>query len=187
MGFAERNIQYVTSSSEFTTPGGVIHGHSPTDCLGGDLTTFWLSAGNSTPDSPYAVEYIEFSVGEIVNLIGIYPWGGNYDLYISIFEGGVWRGNDTVPYDSLGSGYVGDYAPDVLYVLKGSIGIETPALFYLPRDMGASRIRLSFSHLTRTDWGPKHYRAGVREVIAGYSEGIAKQQGQMAIGDQNKP
>lgn len=167
--FVERNIQYSTSSNEIYVPSGMVHGHKPAAVLDRNLETFWLSVGNSTPSASFAIEFIEFDVQELINVVGIYPFAGNYTVYVSIQESGHWRGIDKVPYAAGLTGlYTGDDSADIGYMQQGSVPWETPILFYLPRPMGAQKVRLSFGNLQYTQWGPYNYRAGLREVTVGF-------------------
>lgn len=179
--FVFKPIQYSFSSNEVHIPGGSVLNHLPNSVLDSNLNTFWITVGNSTQLAPYAVEYIEFDVSDIINIVGVYPWQGNYTVYVSIQESGVWRGLDQIPYDPVGNVglYVGDYAADISYVVKGAVPTETPVLFYLPRDFAAEKVRITLTNLQRTSWGPFHYRGGLREVIVGYKQGYSQVQGQL--------
>lgn len=169
----DRQVSYADSSeARWGYPNGV-HGHAPTDTLDGDHETFWLSVGNSGPDREFSTVWIEFDcAGESINAIYIDPWAGDYDCYVSVMENGAWQGdpNVLVPYDPtviLETQEDGvDTGAAIPYVAEFGVPWETNQEYGLPRMYAAQRIRISFRHLTYTEWGPWHYRAGVREFRA---------------------
>jgi len=166
--FTEIPLTYSKSTNELNGGSPIIHGHQGIDTLDRTTETFWLSPGNGDSISPFALEYIEYSVNAMINVVGIYPWGGNYEVFISVKEGGLWRGLNTIEYTPAGSNpYTGDDTPEINYITKGSVTWETPQFFTLPRVFSAERIRITLSNLQRTQWGPFFYRGGLREVTVG--------------------
>lgn len=151
----------------FTSTGGkVLHGHKGSDSLDGNTTTYWLGEGNSGPDRAFAVNWIEYDCGEAMNAVYMHPWGGNYEMYVSVMEGGVWQGTGTVPYDPselYATQVTVDTGADIPYVQKFGVPWETGKVYVLPRAYRADRVRISFRHLTYSGIGPWYYRAGVRE------------------------
>lgn len=170
--FYDKPLAYVTSSGEALYEDGVVHGHRPGDALDGNAMTYWLSPGNSRPESPYALEFIEFSVNAQIDMVGIKPWGGNYTVYISVMENGNWQhGPDEqdLAYTPLGdhADYVDTYSPAIPYVVQAGIAMDTPQMFRLYRLYNAQRIRITLTNLQWTDLGPFNYRGGIRDVAAG--------------------
>lgn len=145
-----------------------VHGHRPSDAFDGDPSTFWLSVGNSTPTKPYAVEWIEMCCdGADVNQIYVHPWGGNYQMYVSVFEEGEWVGANSISYNTGGVGlYTGVNTASVPYVMQAGVPWEKGQWYALPRVYKAEKIRVTFTNLVRSQWGPYYYRAGVRELAA---------------------
>lgn len=144
-----------------------IHGHLSTDAFDGNVDTYWLSVGNSRADAEFAVNWLQATCGEAMNAVYINPWAGNYTCYVSVMENGAWQGADTIPYDpsilfATQSPAV-DTGAAIPYVAKFGIPWEGPAEYVLDRVYQADRVRISFRDLTYTEFGPWHYRAGVRE------------------------
>lgn len=145
-----------------------VHGHRPSDAFDGNANTFWLSVGNSQQSAPYAVEWIEMCTdGSDVNQIYVHPWGGNYQMYVSVFEEGEWVGSNQIPYATGGVGiYTGANTAQVPYVMQAGVPWEQGQWYALPRHYKAEKIRVTFTNLVNSQWGPYHYRAGVRELAA---------------------
>ncbi len=148
-------------------PSGVVHGHSPLHATDGDPNSFWVSVGNVGPTEPFSVEYLEYDCGDWVDTIYINPWAGNYNLYVSVMEDGNWVGGATIPYEPLHVGRYGvgtAYQAAIPYVLRAGVPWETPMEYKLDRAYHADKVRITFTNLARSPWGPYPYRAGVREV-----------------------
>jgi len=143
-----------------------IHGHSPYDCLDGNPDTFWLSVGNGSPTLPYAVEWIQFEVNADINLVHLWPYAGNYQCFISVYENGAWvEDGGVIAYNPAGIGrYTGIYAADIPYVTQFGTSWEAPMEAALPRIYNAQYVRFTFTNLQNTPWGPYSYRAGLREA-----------------------
>lgn len=148
-----------------------IHGHYPTQSIDGNDATYWMSVGNSHPSRPFCTNWIEFDAhSQNMNDIYVHPWAGNYEMYISVMENGVWVGQNIVPYDYtplIGhQPHVVDTGADIPYVAKFATPWEVAKWYKLPRTFRAQRIRLSFRNHTKSPYGPWYYRVGLREVRA---------------------
>lgn len=163
----DKNAAYETSSVDaWYGFDALLHGHHSSDSMDGNTDTYFLGEGNSRSDAAFAVNYIQATCGEQMNAVYVHPWAGNYTMYVSVMENGVWQGNDVVPYDpaelAASQAYVNTGA-DIAYVAVFGVPWETPQEYVLPRTYMADRVRITFRDLTYTDYGPWHYRAGVRE------------------------
>jgi hypothetical protein len=99
--------------------------------------------------------------------VNVSPWAGNYNMYISVFEGGSWQTNGAgnIPYNEAGVGrYNGTYEARIPFVMKAGVGWETPTSVKLPRAYNAQLVRITFTNLANSGIGPYVYRAGVREM-----------------------
>jgi hypothetical protein len=153
--------------SDIPSGGFLLHGHKATHCLDNNPATYALSVGNSAPNKPFATDWWEFTCGEYMNAVFVHPWGGNYTMYVSVMENGVWQGTNTVPYDHtplVGSQpRVVDTGADIPYVAQFGVPWETGREFVLPRAYNAQRVRVSFRNHTYSGIGPWFYRVGMRE------------------------
>lgn len=149
-----------------------VHGHRPSQALDNRTNTHWLSVGNNNVRAPYAVEWIEVcSGGQEINEVYVHPWAGNYQMYISIWEDGQWVGGPTISYSTGGVGiYTGANTASVPYVMKTGVPWEKGKWYTLPRTYKAGKIRFTFTNLTKSQWGPYYYRAGVRELKAAFNK-----------------
>lgn len=159
----------LTLSGNFAWYGadGEVHGHSPWHALDGNPESFWLSVGNVGPTEPFSVEYLEFTCGDWVDTIYLHPWAGNYNLYVSVMENGSWQGGAIIPYEPLHVGRYGlgtAYQAAIPYVLRAGVPWESAQEYKLDRAYLAEKVRITFTNLARSPWGPYPYRAGVREV-----------------------
>ena len=159
---------------------GDLQGHEALFTLDKNADTYWISHGNETANS---IEFIEFDVGEPVNLIGVHPFSGNYQVYISVLEEGVWAdGEGVIPYDPGATGryteaYQEGYGAEIPYVMQFGVEADTGRLIFLPRTYRAQRIRVTFANMVTTQWGPETYRCGLREFAAGLYERAATRLG----------
>lgn len=164
---ARRNgTVYFTGNSN-----GSVHGHRASHAFDGSPDTYWYSVGNGEPTLPFALEWIEICCGgQDVNSVYIYPWAGNYECFISVFENGGWvdgSGGQVIDYDAAGIGrYTGANTANIPWVARVGIPWEEGHDHLLPRTFAAQKIRLSFTNLQYSPDGPNHYRAGVRECRA---------------------
>lgn len=131
-------------------------GHTLTHATDGDGASYWLSEGKAGPGDAVWIEF--YTYGKPVNQITVHPWGGNYAMYVSIYENGEW----VSPEESV----LGGLAPGsgVPYVQRYSNQWEKSEELALPRIYSAERVRLTFSNLTASQEGG--YRAGVRTFRA---------------------
>lgn len=131
-------------------------GHTLTHATDGDGASYWLSEGKAGPGDAVWIEFYTF--GKPINMITVHPWGGNYAMYVSVYENGEW----VAPEESVEGGL----APGtgVPYVKRYTGQFEKSEEFGLPRHYSAERIRLTFSNLTASQEGG--YRAGVRTFRA---------------------
>lgn len=150
--------------------GYSLHGHKGTDALDGNDATYWLSVGNSHPSKIFCTDWWQVNCGEAVNAVYLHPWGGNYEMYVSVMENGQWVGATSVPYDH--TPLVGtqpravDTGADIPYVAKFTTPWETGQEYLLPRMYQAEKIRVTFRNHTYSPWGPWRYRVGIREFEA---------------------
>lgn len=170
-GANKRTVYRTSSSDKWYGYNASIHGHRPTDCLDASTDTFALSVGNSHPSRSFCTDYWEFDVGEQINGFHINPWAGNYEMYVSVMENGVWvdAGLGRVPYDHnplCATQRCVNTGANELFVMKVGLAWETPTEVRLPRAYNADRIRITFRNHTKSQWGPWYYRAGIRHFVA---------------------
>jgi hypothetical protein len=177
---ASVNLTYKNSSGDFWYGAdSSVHGHKPTDSLDGRLDTFALGVGNTPPSASYAADYFEYAPDGPINDVFVHPVMGNYEMYICIYENGEWlsNGEGVIYYDKtpLDTSQPGSSNPDTgtatTFVLKTSVPYETGQWYKLPRIYNADRVRLTFRNLQYMQWGPYHYRVGLREVKARLKDG----------------
>jgi len=146
-----------------------LYGHRGTDSNDGNPDTFALGVGNGQPNAPYVAEFWEYQCGAQVSEVYVQPWGGPYQMFISINENGVWiddSGQGNIYHDLSGiPGAPPSYAA-IPFVMQTSAGSDSGTWYKLPRTYDAAAIRVTFQNLMYTQWGPNHYRAGVREIAA---------------------
>lgn len=171
------SISYATSSVDaWYGYNYLLHGHRGTDALDGNAETFWLGEGNSAPERPFAVNYWEVDLGgQEVSSFMLWPWQGDYQMYVSVMENGQWvdGGFGLIPYNYTpligNQPDVVDTGANIPYVAQYGVPWEEARDYALPRVFHANRIRLTFRNLQYTQWGPWHYRAGIREFTAAVS------------------
>lgn len=164
------------SPGSYIGQGGYpIHGHVPGDAFDGNDQTWWLSIGNSRGDAEFAYDWLQVDVGEAVNSVYVQAWAGDYQMFVSVMEHGVWQGDATIPYDpSVLFGtqpYAVDTGAAIPYVAQFNVPWESASEYILPRMYQADKVRITFHNGTYTEWGPWHYRAGVREFRPRISAG----------------
>lgn len=187
------NIGGSASSSTDALNGynAAIHGHRPTDAFDsspeppgrgpGEIAhqeTFWLSNGHNAANGGSVFEWIEMCCeDQNINKVYIHPWGGSYQVYVSVWENGGWvypedsGQGGIIPYS--GSDYTGSNTAAIPYVNKLGVkweGWDREVEHILPRVYRASKIRLTFTNLTRSQWGSKVYRCGVRKMYPAYDK-----------------
>lgn len=148
-----------------------IHGHVPTDSLDGNVDTFALSVGNYNSAAPYCADWFEYTVHGKINEVYVHPWAGNYQMYISILENGVWVDNgegyifhDMTDINAAQPGSPTDTDANITFALQTGVPWESGQWYTLPRTFQAERVRITFRNHTYSEWGPYHYRCGIREV-----------------------
>lgn len=165
----ERTLAFDTSANYAWYSGGGVHGHHPRDAFDGNMDSFYLSVGNSGPEEPYAVEWVQANCGEVIDTVWVRPWAGNYTCYVSVMVDGAWvdGGGGNIPYNEAGVGrYNGAYEARIPYVTKVGIPWEAPISIPLGRSLRAQKVRFTFTNLAHSPWGPYPYRAGIRELRA---------------------
>lgn len=180
-GGGERQITVANSGVDMWYPKGntgsglpagyVLHGHRAQDSIDGNHDTFALSVGNSHPDRPFCADWWEYNVNGPIDSVDLFPWGGNYTMYVSILENGQWldeSGEGTIPYDAGplygNQPYVVNTNAGIPFVRKFGIPWEAGGNYKLPRTYQAEKIRITFRGHTKTQWGPWFYRCGIRQV-----------------------
>lgn len=168
----ERPLTYDTSANLAWYSDGAVHGHSPADAFDANQDSFYLSVGNSGPEEPYAVEWVQANCNAVIDAVWVSPWAGNYTCYVSVMVDGSWvdGGGGNIPYDEAGIGrYNGDYEARIPFVTKAAVPWEAPVSIKLPTHYRAEKIRFTFTNLAHSQWGPYPFRAGVRELHASMS------------------
>jgi hypothetical protein len=155
-------------SNSSTTPyvglNGSVHGHRGSDAFDNSTTTYWLSTGNGSPNADFSFEWIEGKIkSNSVSAVKFRTWGGPYRVYVSVFAGGVWQGDQTIPYNP-DDPVAAPNGSDIRYVSAFSVGDGVVKQFRLPQTfVGTTKIRLTFHHLYNSGIGPFVYRAGCRD------------------------
>lgn len=145
-------------------------GHRPSDAFDGRAGTYWLSVGNDSPNSGYSYEYITAATGgDLMNQVELDLAGGNYRVYVSVMENGVWQGGSTVPYNPKAPPAFPNGA-NVRYVTSVTTGHGSVTI-HLPRAYKAQYVRVCFTNLWNSGLGQFPYRAGVREMRTRYQTG----------------
>lgn len=155
-----------------------LYGHRGTDSIDGSTDTFALGVGNGQPNAPYVAEYWQYNVGATISELYVHPWGGPYRMFISVAVGGVWQddsGAGPIPHDLSSIPGAPPSEAGVPYVMDVGVG-DSGVWHKLPKTYNASAVRITFVDLMYTQWGPNHYRAGVREVMARAVPEISKPQ-----------
>lgn len=175
---ADRPVTLSNSSSDMWYPQGSpgsqipsggypLNGHPGSHALDGNDDSYWLGEGNARPDAPFAVNFLEVDCGgQTINAIYVHPWAGDYTMYISVLEHGIWQGTDVVPYDHSeieGQAYWVDTGANIPFVQQEGVPWETAKEYILPRAYAADRVRITFRDLANSGIGPYVFRAGVRE------------------------
>lgn len=173
-----RAPRYVDSSSDrWYGTNFPIHGHYPTDSVDGDGSTYAMSVGNYHPSKLFCTDWWEYEVNGQLNEVFVHPWAGNYTMYVSVMENGVWQSNNEglIPYDpgeligtnldDFGNPHWVDTEANIPFVMKTGVPWEEGRWYALGRTYNAQRIRISFRDHTLTDLGPWLYRSGIRETL----------------------
>lgn len=160
--------------------GYTLHGHRAADSIDGNADTFALSVGNGSPGATFAADWWEYNVNAPVDTIYVHPWAGNYTMYVSIMENGVWINEaGSIPWDNGplygNQPYVADSKAGIPYVAQYGVPWETAQEYRLPRSYNAQKVRITFRNPTKSPWGPHYYRSGVREFRARYTSAPSTQ------------
>ena len=166
---------YIDSSADrWYGPDALVHGHKGSDSIDGTDVTFSLSVGNGSPDRAFCTDWWEYGNAGDISSVYVHPWGGNYTMYISIMENGVWQSNGEglIPYDMselIGTNYDDegnfrwvDTGANIPFVMKTGVPWEEGAWYSLPRQFNAEKIRITFRDHTLSPWGQWYYRCGIR-------------------------
>jgi len=152
------SLSYSASSGDDTGLNLSQAGHYPSDALDQATNKSWLSPGMGAATD---FVYFELNVSESINALLWVPFNGEYQMYVSIMENGVWQGAETIP---AGSGL------DIAYVFQTGVPFETSGTQSLERVYQAQRVRFTFTNLYRFDIGGVTFRAGMRELSVGRLE-----------------
>lgn len=178
--YSSGNDFSVTSSSDQYYGGlnASVNGHRPADMLDWEEPThshyirendetYWLSephgAATGFAWNEFRLDSSQedaFSTG-LVNQIHVHPWGGNYQVFISIWENGAW-----VAPEAGGQGGIidsGDPMTAIPYVMAGGTAWEVATSINLERTYNASKIRVTFTNLLVAPEGG--FRVGMRKVV----------------------
>lgn len=166
-----RPMTYDTSANLAWYDAGIVHGHHPADAFDGDPATFYLSVGNSGPEEPYSVEWVQGNVGALIDEVTVNPYMGNYTCYVSVMVDFAWVDViGTIPYNEAGIGrYNGVYEARIPAVMRFGVPWESPTTVRLPQAYNAQKVRFTFTNLADSQWGPYPYRAAARELAVGAS------------------
>lgn len=171
-----------------------IYGHRGTHTLDKNTDTYAMSVGNSHPSKLFCTDYWEYTVNAPeIEWIYVHPWGGNYTMYISVFEYGAWvsNGAGNIPYDpsELYSSQPNavDTGADIPYVMVTSTPWEKGQWYRLPRIMRGTKLRITFRNHAQTWLGPWYFRCGIREVEAGGPEAPPPSVGTSESGQSTNP
>lgn len=141
-----------------------LYGHHGRDAFDSSNSSYWFSIGNSAPEEGFSFEWVQgkFS-SRTVSAVRLKTWGGPYLCYVSVWAGGKWQGSKNVPYfPAPGSA---PNASKIRYSYSFIADREDTTTFKLKKAItGATKVRLTFTRLTRSSLGRNPYRAGVRKL-----------------------
>lgn len=164
-------------SLEYHASSGAYTGHPGADAVDfGDSTTYWLSNAATTEDGWVYIDFTPTGGTANISAYDFLPWGGGYDMFISIMVGGVWQGAANIPAPS---------PMNIRYVQETTTqGWERPFLQGIKGGPYASaeRIRFTFTGLVQSSLGPPFYRAGIRDVTVGTYSGTLSSGGRVVVG-----
>lgn len=153
------------SSDYYYVGNASVAGHAQADAFDSSNSTYWLSIGNDKPRSPYSFEWIEGKfTSRTVTGVEFTPWSGPYKCYISVYAGGKWQGDQTVPYDPNNPVSAPNHS-DIRFVKALTVSKNTLTKVKLPKAYsGATKIRVTFTDLVNSGIGQFPYRAGMRTL-----------------------
>lgn len=144
----------------------------------GDATSYWLSAGQTTEAGWAWIELDPHGGGTVdMGAYDMIPWGGGYDMFISVSIDGVWQGDANIPGAPSGM--------DIPYVQQTTTqGWERPFLQGIKGGpyIAADHIRFTFTGLVQSSLGPNFYRAGIRDLTVGTYTGTLTSGGRVVVG-----
>jgi hypothetical protein len=154
---------YETSSNlPYVGNGGSVYGHTGPDAFDTSDATYWLSIGNARPDADYSFEFIQGKfTSQKVSGVRFRVWGGPYTCYVSVFAGGKWQGDQTVPYNP-NDPVSAPNGSNIRFVTRFHVNNEETKAVAFKAIAGATKIRLTFTNLCNSGIGTYRYRAGVR-------------------------
>lgn len=156
-------VWYSTSTGGSRSRGAPIHGRFPDQACDGRPDTYWLSDGYSTADGANARPWIEFhAFNRQIDGLRFNTLDGGYQVYVSVFEEGAWKGTNTIPYTAGGDTNIG---ADIPYVGVYSVPANVATDINLPRTYTAEFVRLTFRNLNSYPYAPQPFRAGLREIV----------------------
>lgn len=146
-------------------PNSLIFGHKATDAFDGKPGTYWLGHSYENPTGDYNKDWIQADCnGDKINTIDVTTVGGQYVIFVSIFEEGEWKGSNVIPYSTSGEDH--GHKTGINYVKRVSMGNDESIRIKLDRTYKAKKVRLTFTNLRYfpidlVNYFP--YRVGVRK------------------------
>lgn len=156
---------YDTSSNVPWVGQSAIFGHVAGDAFDSNASSYWLSVGNGAPEDQYSFEWVQgkFS-SQTLSAVRVTTWAGPYQVYVSVYAAGKWQGNKTVPYNPHNPVAYPNGA-DIRFSWSFNAVREGSTTFNFPTPIpGATKVRVTFTKLSRSAIGPYYYRAGLRTL-----------------------
>lgn len=146
-----------------------ISGHKGSHAFDGKPGTYWLSHSYTSPRSSYSFEWLQARCGgHRINEVYAHTKRHGYVCYISVMEGGDWKGSKTIPYSA--SGHDHSHHAGIHYVKRVVVGKSCRIKVRLPRTYKAQKVRLTFTNLQHITEGPYYdWKVAVREVRCYYT------------------
>ena len=162
-----------SSNAPYVGVGGSVYGHAGSDAFDTSDKSYWLSIGNARPDADYSFEFIqgEFA-SQQVSGAQFRVWGGPYICYVSVYAGGQWQGDQTVPYNP-NDPISAPNGSDIRFLTSFHVANEETKAVSFKAIVGATKMRLTFTNLCNSGIGTYHYRAGVRSFKVSGAAGTA--------------
>lgn len=181
-GLAWRRFVYETDSNKYfvgksltnnlgaplVNSGGDVSGHYGLHAFDSDMATFWFSVGAKYTTVPRWVQG-SYTVPLDVAAVSIKPYGGPYNVWISVKSNGVWQGTPKVPYTN-GTDYIATDAV-IPYVQWATVTANTQTTVKLPVDSAGSpiyknvtKVRVTFTSLKQVGTGDANWHAGCYDI-----------------------
>ena len=147
----------------YVGPNGGFNGHLAQHALMDGYDQWWMSTGQTTPNSKVWWEVALNDKTTAVGAIRINPKGGPYRIYISLEGPKGWIGKKKIPYEVT----TGDVDIKAGIPFVKTVWADRGRAFEvaLPRAYGKiKRVRLTFSRLQDTKVGNYPWRAGLKEI-----------------------